>query len=339
MLREKERKVLRTIVDLYVAEGQPVSSRAVKDAGHAMSTASIRNYMASLERHGYLVKPHTSAGRVPTDEAYRFYVDELEANRGEWNELTARCRAELREESRDVGEIMMHASRLLGEISENLAVVYGSLVQESRVRHVRLIDLEGPRILVVVNLDPEYERTTTLRLNNKYAVDVIAGAERLINRAVAGRTLDEARDAIDDIIRDNVTEEGIITREISIHRRAVFSDPPAVELYFEERGHLLEQPELSNPKNLQLILKLLHNKEYLTAILSQRLSAGTQVTIGAENTDEALRPFSLVTAGYRMGAARGVLGIIGPTRMRYDVALSLVDVVSRELRAIGEEYF
>jgi heat-inducible transcriptional repressor len=339
MIKERERKVLKTVVELHVSNGRPVSSRAVKEAGYALSTASIRNCMASLERHGYLEKPHTSAGRLPTDEAYRFYVDYLEANRGEWDELTERCRAELRDESRDVGEIMMLASRLLGEVSENLAVVYGSLVRESRVRHVQLVPLDGPRILVVVNLEPEYERTTSLRLERSFNADVIVDAQRLINGAVAGKTLYDARDAIDDIIRDNMTEEGIITREISINRHAVFSDPPAVELYYEERGHLLKQPELSDPKNLQLILKLLHNKEYLTAILSNRLSGGTQVTIGAENDDVALKPFSLVTAGYRMGAARGVLGIIGPTRMRYDVALSLVDVVSRELRAIGEEFF
>jgi heat-inducible transcriptional repressor len=331
--------VLRTIVELYVADGGPVSSRAVKDAGHAPSTASIRNYMAALERKGYLEKPHTSAGRVPTDEAYRFYVDDLEANRSEWDELTERCRSELRDESRDASEIMMHASRLLGEISENFAVVYGTLHRESRVRHLQLVHLDGPRILVVVNLEPEYERTTTIRLERMFSAEVLAGAERLISRTVAGKTLDDARDAIDAIIRDNVTEEGIITREISINRHSVFSEPPAVELYFEERGHLLDQPEFSDPKNLQLILKLLHNKEYLTTILSNRPSGGTLVTIGAENKDAALQPFSLVTAGYRMGAARGVLGIIGPTRMRYDVALSLVDVVSREMRAIGEEYF
>jgi len=338
-MKDRNKKVLKTIIDLHVADATPVSSRAVKDAGHAMSTASIRNYMAELERLGYLVKPHTSAGRVPTDEAYRFYVDDLEANRSEWDEITSRCRAALKDDSRDVGETMMHASRLLGDISKNFAVVYGSLVQESRVCHVQLVNLDGARILVVVNLEPEYERTTVVRLERSYSNEVVARSERILNNALADRTLHDAREAIDTLIRDNVTDEGIITREISINRQTVFSEPPAVELYFEERSHLLEQPELSDPKNLQLILKLLHNKEYLTAILAKRLSGGTRVTIGAENEDDALKPFSLVTAGYRMGAARGVLGIIGPTRMRYDVALSLVDSVSRELRAIGEEYF
>jgi heat-inducible transcriptional repressor len=339
MLRDRDRKLLRTIIELYVADGVPVSSRAVSEAGHEMSTASIRNYMASLERCGYLVKPHTSAGRIPTDEAYRSYVDELQANRSEWREMSQRCKTALRDDPRDVDYVMSHASRLLGDVSKNFAVVYGSLIQESRVSHVQLVLLDGPKVLVVVHMEPEFESTTVVRLEKRFSSDVISNAGSLINRVVAGKTLDDAKDAIDAVIRDNVTDEGIVTREISINRNAIFSEPPAVELYFEERSHLLEQPELSDPKNLQLILKLLHNKAYLTAILSKRSSDGTQVTIGSENEDAALQPFSLITAGYRMGVARGVLGIIGPTRMRYDVALSLVDSVSRELRAIGEEFF
>jgi heat-inducible transcriptional repressor len=136
-----------------------------------------------------------------------------------------------------------------------------------------------------------------------------------------------------------VTDEGSITREVSIRREDIFSEPPAVELYFEERGHLLEPPERSDPRVLQLLLKLLHNKELLTAILVQRLGERTQITIGSEHDEQELRTFSLVTAGYRMGAARGVLGIIGPTRMRYGYIRDLVGSAAHELGAIGEEYF
>jgi heat-inducible transcriptional repressor len=338
-MEEKDRKLLKTLIELFVADGKPVSSRAVREAGFAMSTASIRNYMADLEQRGYLRKRHTSAGRIPTDTAYRFYVNDLQANQSDWAEISDRCRSELRVDPREVSEIMLQASRLLGELSQNFSVVYGTLMRENHVRNVQLVKLDGPRVLVVVNLEPEYERTTVLRLEKLFPEDVVARAQRLINTTVAGKTLGDARVALDSVIRDNVTGEGIITREVAIHSRTVFSEPPAVELYYEERSHLLEQPELSDPKNLQLILKLLHNKEYLTTLLSCRLKGGTQVTIGGENEDEALQPFSLVTSGYRMGAARGVLGIIGPTRMRYDVALRLVNSVSRELRAIGEEYF
>jgi heat-inducible transcriptional repressor len=339
MMNEKDRRILRTIIDVYVAESVPVSSRRVRESGgYSLSTATIRNRMASMERAGYLAKTHVSSGR-PTDAGYRTYVDDLQSNQSGWDEITARCRSRLRGEPRDVGGIMSEASHLLGSLTKNLAVVYGAIEQASRVRGIKLMRLDARRVFVVANLTPEYESTTVLRIDRDLADSVVAASERLIDGMVAGKTLTEARDALDTAVRDNVTEEGVIASEVSIHRDDILSEPPAVELYFEERGHLLDQPELSDPKTLQLILRLLHNKNYLTSILSRRAHDRVQVTIGEENTDEELRPFSLVTGGYRMGAARGVLGIIGPTRMRYDLALSLVETLSREMRAIGEEYF
>jgi heat-inducible transcriptional repressor len=131
----------------------------------------------------------------------------------------------------------------------------------------------------------------------------------------------------------------VIVCEVAQRREEIFSAPAAIELCVEERSRVLEQPELSDPRTLQLLLRILHNRDYLASLLAGRPLDRTEVTIGREHHDDALRPFSMVTAGYCMGAARGVLGIIGPTRMRYDVALSLVGAVSREMRAIGEEYF
>jgi heat-inducible transcriptional repressor len=152
-------------------------------------------------------------------------------------------------------------------------------------------------------------------------------------------TVEEARSALDSLIRDNVTGEGIITREIAANREFIFTGPPAVEFYFDEREHLLERSDAFHPKLLQLLLRLVYNKELLTSILSKRLSEKTQITIGSENEDEVLKPFSLVTAGYRIGGARGVLGIIGPTRMHYDLTVGLVGSIARELQMIGEEFF
>jgi heat-inducible transcriptional repressor len=340
MLNETDRNILRTVIDSYVADGVPVSSERVRDAGgYSISTATIRSRLAALERLGYLVKTHVSSGRVPTDDGYRTHVDDLRENQSAWDEVTTRCRSSLRAEAHGVGQIMNEASHLLGRLSRNLGVVYGAIEQECHVRGVKLVRLDADRILVVANLDPEYERTRVIRLERELSKEAVSRSEAMIDSVVSGKTLEEARDALGSAVRDNVTDEGVVAREVAIQRESIFSKPPAIELYYEERSHLLEQPELMDPKNLQLILRLLHNKSYLTSILSARSSERTQVTIGAEHSDEALHPFSVVTAGYRMGAARGVLGIIGPTRMRYDLVLSLVETVSRELRAIGEEYF
>jgi len=341
MLVDKDRKILITIVEAYLGDSVPVSSRRVCDMGnYGVSAATIRNRMAVLEREGYIAKTHTSSGRVPTDIGYRAYVDGFSDDPpGMAEPVAVRFRAVLRRDPHDVNAIMMKASQLLANFSNNFGVVFGAVEQQCRVRSMKLVRLDGMRILIVANLDPEYERTTVLRFDREFAPEVVATSEEFLDKMVSGMTLDEARESLDGAVRDNVTDEGIIARETAVHRDTIFSEPPAVEFYFEERSHLLEQPELTDPKNLQSILRILHNKRYLTSILSARTREGTEVTIGGEHDDEMLRPFSLVTAGYRMGAAQGVLGRIGPTRMRYDRALLAVSALSRELQTIGEEFF
>ncbi len=341
MLKDRDREVLRAIIDIYVNEGVPVSSRRVRETGRfAMSTATIRNRMASLERGGYITKAHVSSGRIPTDEGYRTHVDELQAERARFTfDGLPRVRGELRAELGDLNAVMSHASQLLGALSRYVAVVYGAVEQETRVRAVKLFRLDGGRLLAVWHLVHEHERTVTLRLDRDLTPEGASAAEAMLNRLVANRTLEDARLALGESIRDNLTEEGVIIRELCVHGEEIFSAPPAIELCFETRSQMLEQPELANPRTLQLLLRILHNRDYLTSLLASRPQDRTQVTIGAEHGDESLRPFSFVTAGYHMGAARGVLGIIGPTRMRYDLALSLVGSMSRELRAIGEEFF
>ncbi len=339
MLNERKSLILRLIVEAYVQEGRPVSSRSLKEvAGLSESTATIRNVMAELERAGYLTKPYTSAGRIPTDDGYRQYVDGLEESPQYTEAFSSRFRSEIREHAVDVESVMESATRILGRLSRNFAVLYGSAEPDCRVTGIRLIELDPLRIMVVVNLSPEHERTTVVRMEREVCKDVVARAEDLVNRAVENRTPDEAREALGSVIRDNMTDEGILTREIAMRREEIFSEPPAVQLYFEERGHLMEQPEFSDPRLLQLLLRLLHNKDYLTSVLSDRTDETTRITIGREHSDRELQPFSLVTAGYRMGGARGVLGVIGPTRMRYDLACTLVGCAARELRAFGEEY-
>jgi heat-inducible transcriptional repressor len=338
-LKEKDLRILMAVIDLYVREGVPVSSKRLKQAmGSPLSTATLRNVLARLEKEGLLTKPHTSAGRIPTDEGYRFFVDSLEPNQKYCSDFTTRFREAVGDEY-EMDKIMASASRVLGDVSKNFAVVYGSVMQESRVRAVKLIELEGSRILIVLKLFPEYERTSVIRTERRFDPEVLARAEALINPIIMDKSLDDAKEALDHAVRDNITDEGIIMREVAVNRETIFSEPPAVELYFEDREHILQQPELSNPSLLRMLLRLLHDKQYLTSILAKRLEEKTTVTIGAENEDEALKPFSLVTSGYRMGGARGVLGILGPTRMRYDLAFFLVGSIARELSAIGEEYF
>jgi heat-inducible transcriptional repressor len=339
MLAQRDIQVLHGIVDLYVREGVPVSSQRLQARlPFRLSPASIRNTMARLEGEGYLMKPHTSAGRVPTDVGYRSYVDAIETNHGYVEKFAETLRDGMHEQDIDVVAIMASASKVLGGMSRNFAVVYGCMGQESRVGRVQLIRLEGCRLLVAVNLTPDYEKTHVLRTQKEFSPDVVDRAEAWINSEVRGKTLHEARAGLDSLVRDNVTDEGIIAREVAVHRDDIFSEPPALEFYFEEREHMLGDTGFSDPKLVHLLLLILQDKRYLTSLLSTRRD-DTQVTIGTEHAAEELQPFSLVTAGYRMGIARGVLGVIGPTRMRYDLVHALVGSAARSLEAIGEEFF
>ncbi len=338
-LSEKDLRILKAVINLYIMEGQPVSSLNVKKStGSPVSTATIRNALARLESCGYLAKPHTSAGRVPTDEGYRFMVDTLSPNQELCNRFTDQFRSEIGERF-EIERIMETASRMLGDISKNFAVVYGSVVQESKVNKLSLVELEGNRVMAVLRLIPDHEHTATIRMPRRFSAEILNGAEKMINSIIIDKSLVEAQEALKNSVRDNVTDEGIIVREIAVNRELIFSEPPAINMYFEDREHLLQQPELSDPDLLKLLLRLLHNKEYLTSILSERLVEKTTVTIGGENDDKYLKYFSLVTAGYKMGASRGVLGVLGPTRMRYDLTLLLVGSLARELIIIGEEHF
>ena len=341
MLIEKDRFILRAIVDAYIEDGAPVSSQRVHDAGcQHMSTATIRNRMVVLEQEGFICKAHVSSGRIPTDAGYRERVNELQSDTAlVEGGHSAAVRAELRGPGPDLNAVMLQATHLLGTLSQHVAVVYGSIVQQNRVRALRLFRVDDRRVLLVMHLVPEYERTLTLRLDRDISVEGVMAAERLLQSLLVDRPLEESRHMLMEMLRDNVTDEGVIVREVAVHSEETFSGPPAVELWVEERSHVLEPSELSDPRTLQSLLRILHNRDYLTSLLASRPLDRTEVTIGREHRDDALHPFSMVTAGYRMGAARGVLGIIGPTRMRYDVALSLVGTVSREMRAIGEEYF
>jgi heat-inducible transcriptional repressor len=341
MLMEKDLQILRAIINAYVDDGIPVSSQRVHDAGcQHMSSATIRNRMVVLEQEGYISKAHISSGRIPTDAGYRARVEELQTDAALTHaEHATAVRAELRMPSPDLNAVMAQASQLLGAMSNQVAVVYGAILQESRVDSLQLFRLDARRVLMSVHLVPEHERNMTLRLDRDISEEGVRAAERLLRSIVAGRSLDESKRLLAESLRDNVTDEGVLVREVALHCEETFSAPPAVELWVEERSRVLDQPELSDPRTLQSLLRILHNRDYLTSLLASRPLDRTEVTIGSEHRDDVMRPFSVVTAGYRMGAARGVLGIIGPTRMRYDVALSLVSAVSREMRAIGEEYF
>ncbi|MEY3072847.1 MAG: heat-inducible transcription repressor HrcA [Actinomycetota bacterium] len=330
-LDERKRRVLRTVVTEFVATGQPVgSAHVVAVAGLDVSTATVRNDLAALEELGLVSQPHASAGRVPTDRGYRWFVDDLRAAPG----LDPRRRAAIEEllgSARDVEELLSRTATVLTQLTRLVALVISPALETSRLRLVELVTLTPATALLLLVSD-------TGRVE-KHAVELPAGtderdldrvramlADRLVGRRFAevGTVLralcDEAPADLRACVRAVAAEAAAAVREERVH-----------EVYVGGQAALAGDASLDRG-DLSRLLELLEERETLARLLEDAAEGdGPRVRIGEEHAQEDLRATSLVAQRYRL-VADGSLGVLGPTRMDYGGALATVRAVSDQLQ-------
>jgi heat-inducible transcriptional repressor len=327
-LTDRERKVLEAVIQTYVETAQPAGSRQLaKRFGLGVSPATIRNTMSDLEEKGFLFHPHTSAGRVPTDIAYRAYVDSLIPT----TRFTQRERESLAAEISRGGSafeaILRRAAQSLGVITQELGVALGPTFDNSTLERIELVRLTSERLLVVLTLQGGTIRTIFVEAKSQIADAAVAEVARILNERLGGLTLREVRSSLAQRLRDSTpraTELLNVFIEEGEHlfEAAIESDDAVV---LGQSSVLTEQPEFSSADSMRRLMALTETRHYLAELLRQRShSPGVTITIGNEHGDPALEPFTLVTAQYRVGPLNGVIGVIGPTRMPYDKVISLV---------------
>lgn len=336
-LNEREKIILEALVELYVRDAGAVSSGALhRELGVPLSSASIRNVLHGLEEKGLLHQPHTSAGREPTRAGYRVYVDlfcrplELPA---EW---ASRIRSDLQlEPAQDVHEILERVSRLLAGLSSNVGV--GLAIQDdprAHIQRVELVPLEAQRILAVVTLDNGVVRTEVLGLDGELPRSRLDAAVQILNEIVGDRTPAAARQRLDAALRDRSGEGTDLARHLATQKDRIFPDRSLPTLHLQGASQIVGQPEFSDPENLRLLVRILDHPESLESVLLEHgREAEASITIGVESQCEELRPFSLVVARCAVAGLPGFVGILGPMRMRYSWALSLVSGVVEALRS------
>ncbi len=339
-LSARERAVLEALVELFVHEAGPVSSAHIQTHfGLGVSSATIRNVLHRLEDIGLLYQPHTSAGRVPTREGYRVYVESFcrpARLPGRW---LRRIRDELVVEAarEDVRELLARISRLLAGLSNNVG--FGVAMedhQDARIGRVEIVQLEGARLFVVVTLDDGMVRTCLLPYDRRFAPHSLQVAEAMVNAVVAGCTPPEARRRLDVALDYRLDEAGEIARTVAQEKDRIFEDrfPPAVHV--EGATQIIGEPEFQDPENLRLLVKILDHPEELGAVqVGQPGRSGASITIGVESAHESL-PFSLVCTGVPIAGCAGRIGILGPMRMRYALAIALVNRVAEVLGSLQE---
>jgi heat-inducible transcriptional repressor len=329
-LNERERRVLEAVIQTYVETAQPAGSRSLAHRfGLGVSPATIRNTMSDLEEKGYLFHPHASAGRVPTDVAYRVYVDSLIPIRPPDATERRRLTAQIASGGSAVEAILRRAAQSLGVITQELGVALGPRLDNAVLERVELIKLSAERLLVALTLSPGAVRTIFVDVRGEIADAAIAEVTRVLNERLAGLTLRQIRASLGDRLRDSVPRDAndllnvFIEEGDQLFNSALESEDDGVLL--GQASVLAEQPEFASVDNMRRLVELTETRQKLGELLRRRSdTSGVSITIGNEHNDPKLSNFTVVTASYHAGPLAGVIGVIGPTRMPYDKVISLV---------------
>jgi len=333
-------RVLATLVREYIASAQPVASSVlVTAAGLGVSSATVRSILAHLERDGYVQQPHTSAGRIPTDRGYRFYVDMLlESKRTDRTATVVEAR--LRREARDgrLDSLLPQVSHVLSQASHSVAFAIRPAQKSAVFDRVEFVPLSGTRVLVVIVTRGRQVIQKVIEVDEALRSDDLRHAANYLNGEFSGLPLSRARAAVlERINQEQLLCDALLARAMRLASRTFADLPDDRVMYVEGAAALLSQTTGLTIGMLQALLQLIEEKRKLVHLLNQYIDGpGLTVVIGAEHVDPNLRPFSLIASTYDDEAGTGTVGVIGPTRMRYSRAIAVVDgaaqAVSRVLR-------
>jgi heat-inducible transcriptional repressor len=340
LLNERAQQLLRVLVESYIRDGQPVGSRALsRDSGLHLSSATIRNVMADLEELGFVASPHTSAGRIPTDRGYRFFVDTLLRSRPLDDAAIEEVRRQLDAvPSEDPKTIVANASQMLSSVTRLAGVVTVPRPAVASITQIEFVGLSENRVLVVLVFNDREVQNRIIQLSHHLGADELRRAAQFLNEQLVGRTPQQAREEILRQLQEAREHMNSLMLDAITRAQRVFElggSPAAAGLDYIVAGetNLMGVAQLTSVEKLRRLFEAFNEKRDFLSLLDQSLHAeGVQIFIGQESGYQILDDCSVVTAPYGGdGGVMGVIGVIGPTRMAYERVIPIVDVTARLL--------
>lgn len=329
----RNRQILADIVRTYIETGEPVSSRAIsKRFEEILSTATIRNIMADLEEGGFLYQPHTSAGRVPTAAAYRFFAQEIATQATistvdkEWirREIGAGTNA---------SEITERAGHVLAEVSNALGIIVSPPMGKTVVEHARMWLLPDGRVVVVLISPGGNTRDKILRPSRPFSQSELDATAEFLNRHYSGWTLEAIRaDLLQKLATERERYEGLVQSALTLCDPAVLGDDLARQVHVEGAAQMVGAADFADPTQLRDLLAAIEEKHRLVTVLNACIEAPepVHVQIGVKEISETGENLALISAPYtRNDQVQGSLGVLGPTRMHYERAITAVAYVAQ----------
>jgi len=333
---ERIREILNWVIATFIVTGRPVGSRRIaRHSREQLSAATVRNIMADLEEMGYLHQPHASAGRVPTDKAYRFYVDYLLKRK----DISARDRDIVDRGLRlddSTEHLMAKTSQVLSRISKNIGIVVSPPISRVALQHINFVKLTDNRILVILVSRSGIVQNRIIPYSEEVSQIELDQAARYIVENFKDLTLFEIKSRIQQMIqKEQALYDRFMQRVITLSTRTFTEEDHELdaEIYLDGASNLIKAPEFSDINKMKLLFETIEQKSRLAALISRCIEGDTQevrIAIGAENALPGIEDCTLIASRYVIDEkTHGSLGILGPTRMEYGRAISLVDYVAR----------
>ncbi|NTW84170.1 MAG: heat-inducible transcription repressor HrcA [Chlorobiaceae bacterium] len=344
----RERQVLGIIIQSYVVTAAPVGSRYIaKNYNLGLSDATIRNVMAELEDEGYISQPHTSAGRIPTDKGYRYYVDLIMTVQSIDDREKRRIEANIgqigMERNGTPSDVLLSAAKVLGTISRQLSVVLSPTLSNAIFEKLDIVLLSSTRMMVILSIQSLFVKTIVMELDIEVSRQKVDDVVTVLNQRLSGLTLSEIRQSITRRLSDCACDrqlKNLIVRSAG----KLFDESPIVErLYISGTEYIVEQPEFKQPEKVRDLIAMIEDKFSLARLVENSSpnsaeglrSHGKEVSIsiGKENIARQAEDLTIVSTPYYVGNMVGKLGIFGPKRMDYEHAVRVLNYMAGSLSA------
>jgi heat-inducible transcriptional repressor len=333
-MESRRKSILGAVVESYVDTATPVGSRAISQRfRYTISPATIRNVMADLEEMGLIMHPHTSAGRVPTDKGYRFYVDSLLEPKHLTKEEESTINKLIHHSGNDVEYIMQNASKAISIITNVAGMVLTPRLKRSIFKHIELFNIDDSRILAVIITTSGFVKNSIMDFEEHITKQELIRITEFLNSELEGISLGE--------IKSYLTRKLLEERDsfyTFLKRAADILSVPGLfraddHLHFEGAACIMSHPEFTDVRKARLFLRACEDKKDLLNLLNEDMEReGIKIHIGKENTDSEMQDYSIVTCNYKInGATVGAVAAIGPTRMEYGKVMSVLKYISHEL--------
>lgn len=338
MFNERQKRILHAIIVDYISTAEPVGSRTIaRKYNLGVSPATIRNEMSELEEAGYLEQPHTSAGRIPSDLGYRFYVDALMEPVLLDDLKQAQIRVGLSQRGQELATLMHQAAKLLSNLTSYTSVVLGPVRSKRVFKNLALVGVDDYHLLMVLVTEPNFIENSLVELTEAIDPGTLANLATSITGILQGQSLGQFSPTLHQQLKTVVSRKDLYAELMQLLFRA--QEPQGGQVIIEGTTHLLEQPEFMDLNKVKAFLRAVEGKELLLNILGEEaVSSGLRVRIGKENGVGEFQDCSLVTATYEFnGEVLGTLGVFGPTRLDYANTTAAVSIFSQILSEMLEE--